>query len=212
MPRPKGINPPDDIRHREIEWRPEIGMWVERGFKPLNKGFAHLGKGKESARRAKETDQLFFGSNGATSRLGRASPLRGMSAKRYGEMKDEKGNSRFGPYLPLILEACNEDESSYEYKHGVTSFGAFTFALSKILRTKRNITFSALIDHTRNQLADLKYAQTPQILGPRAIVHAQVPWMTTPSATKKAKQRPRRTSAKTKRNTAPTKRTKAKAQ
>lgn len=211
MPRPKGLNPPDDIRHREIEWRPDIGMWVERGFKPLNKAFAHPGKGKDSARSAKETEQQFFGSNGATSRLGRASPLRGMSAKHYAEIKDEKGTSRFGPYLPLILEACNENESSYEYKHGVTSFGAFTFALSKILRTKRNITFSALIDQTRAQLADLKYAQTPQILGPRAIVHAQVPWMTATSASKKAKQRPRRKSAKTTRTTAPTKRIKAKA-
>ncbi len=67
-------------------------------------------------------------------------------------MKETKGNSRFGPYLPLILEACGEDESSYEYKHGVTSFGAFTFALSKILRTEKNITFDALVKRTGAEL------------------------------------------------------------
>ncbi len=166
MPRPKGLNPPDDIRHREIKWLPDVGMWVDRDFKPLNKDFVAVGKGKDAAERAKKERELFFGSDGATSRLGRASPVRGMSAKRYSQMKEAKGNSRFGPYLPLILEACGEDESSYEYKHGVTSFGAFTFALSKILRTEKNITFDALVKRTGAELGGLKYAQTPQILGP----------------------------------------------
>ena len=35
-----------------------------------------------------------------------------------------------GPYLPLIIEACGEDEFSYEYRHGATSHGAFTFSLA----------------------------------------------------------------------------------
>jgi hypothetical protein len=209
MPRPKGLNPPDDIRHREIEWRPDIGMWVERGFKPLNKDFVHVGKGKEAAERAKKEREQFFGSDGATSRLGRASPLRGMSAKRYGQMKDTQGNSRFGPYLPLILEACAENESSYEYKHGVTSFGAFTFALSKILRTEESITFDALVKRTGAELNGLKYAQTPQILGPNAIVRAQVPWMTG-AAPQKVKPRPRRKTAQSKRKVVPSKRAKSK--
>ena len=209
MPRPKGLNPPDDIRHREMKWLPDVGMWVDRDFKPLNKDFVAVGKGKDAAERAKKERQLFFGADGATSRLGRASPVRGMSAKRYSQMKDAKGTSRFGPYLPLILEACGEDESSYEYKHGVTSFGAFTFALSKILRTEKNITFDALVKRTGAELDSLKYAQTPQILGPGAIVRAQVPWMTG-TAPQMAKQRPRRKAPQSKRKTAPNKRAKSK--
>lgn len=210
VPRPKGLNPPDDIRHREIEWRPEIGMWVPRGFKPLNKDFVRRARGKELSL-AEETDELYFGSNGATSRLGRASPLRRMSASAYEKAKQMAGSSRFGPYLPLIIEACKESELSYEYKHGVTSFGAFTFALSKILRTQRNVTFSALVDLTRRQLRDLKYAQTPQILGPNAIVQARVPWMTATSPPKKPKPRPRRKAARPTRKSASSKRAKARA-
>jgi hypothetical protein len=35
---------------------------------------------------------------------------------------------RVGPYLPLIIEACQEKEFSYEYRDGATSYGAFTYA------------------------------------------------------------------------------------
>src|SRR5262245_31490505 len=165
--RPRGINPPDDIRHREIEWDSDRGMWVPRGFKKLNKNFS---------RRA-EVNKEFFGSNGATARLGRASAVRGMSETAYNAMKrKEGGDTRFGPYLPLILQACGEGELSYEYQHGVTSFGAFTFSLTKTLRETKNITFRALVERTKKELHDLEYEQTPQILGPGAVVRARVPW------------------------------------
>ena len=38
--RVRGLNPPDDIRHRELKWDQEADMWVERDFKPLNRQFS----------------------------------------------------------------------------------------------------------------------------------------------------------------------------
>jgi hypothetical protein len=73
-------------------------------------------------------------------------------------------------------EACQEREFSYEYRHGVTSYGAFTYSLCLELRRRRRISFQRLVDVTRARLADLGYAQQPQILGPRAVVNARVPW------------------------------------
>jgi hypothetical protein len=81
-----------------------------------------------------------------------------------------------GPYLPLIIEACREAELSYEYRHGASSYGAFTFALALELRKRKSISFKRLIDVTGDKLAELGYEQRPQILGPKAIVNARVPW------------------------------------
>ena len=69
-----------------------------------------------------------------------------------------------------------EREFSYEYRHGVTSYGAFTYALCLELRQRKRISFKRLVEVTTDRLAKLGYAQRPQILGPRAIVDARVPW------------------------------------
>jgi hypothetical protein len=92
-------------------------------------------------------------------------------------LKRSHGDTRFGPYLPLIIEACAEEEFSYEYRHGVTSYGAFTYALASRLRRYERITFERLVSETREQLADLKYQQTPQILGPSELLTSLVPWL-----------------------------------
>ena len=81
-----------------------------------------------------------------------------------------------GPYLPLIIEACGEDEFSYEYRHGATSHGAFTYSLASILRKQKSITFEELVARTRQQLLDLQYDQEPRILGPEIVVKHKVPW------------------------------------
>ncbi|RYE50806.1 MAG: caspase family protein, partial [Hyphomicrobiales bacterium] len=39
-PKPRGISPPDDIRHREIKWDSATQMWVPRTFERLNEDFA----------------------------------------------------------------------------------------------------------------------------------------------------------------------------
>ncbi len=164
--RVRGLNPPDDIRHREIKWDAKTDMWVPRDFKPLNRKFSSQA----------DVNAAFFGEGGALTRLGRASLVRQQSEEEYKRRKRRAGSARIGPYLPLIIEACQENEFSYEYRHGVTSYGAFTFALCQELRRRKRITFERLVAVTRETLAGLGYAQQPQILGPGAIVGARVPW------------------------------------
>jgi hypothetical protein len=164
--RVRGLNPPDDIRHRELKWDKAADMWVARDFKRLNRDF--------SSRQDVVKD--FFGAEGSSTRLGRASLIRSQSEEEYRLQKRRAGNSRIGPYLPLIIEACQEKEFSYEYRHGATSYGAFTFALCHELRKRKRISFKRLVEVTRDKLAELGYQQEPQIIGPSAIMNARVPW------------------------------------
>jgi hypothetical protein len=162
----RGLNPPDDIRHRELQWDQQSGMWVSRGFSRMNAGFSN----------DEEVNRSYFGQNGATSRLGRSSILRTQDKQEYDNLKRRKNVSNLGPYLPLIIQACQEAEYSYEYRHGVHSYGAFTYSLAKLLRRYKRISFESLVDQTGRQLAELGYQQQPQILGPSALVSSMVPW------------------------------------
>lgn len=164
--RVRGITPPDDVRHRELKWDRETQMWVSRNFKRINKNFSSKG----------EVNDRYFGKNGATERLGRAAMLRGISSNVYERIRKAGKDRIVGPYLPLIIEACGEDQYSYEYRHGVTSHGAFTYCLSKLLRQETSISFERLVKLTREQLRDLQYDQEPQILGPTSMMRARVPW------------------------------------
>lgn len=165
--RPKAITPPDDIRHRELKWDRKEQMWVERDFKKLNRKFS----GK------KADNEAYFGKNGFTVRMGRAGPLRIESKSEY-DAAVKASSEPVGPYLPLIIEACGEDERSYEYRHGATSYGAFTFCLTSILRQEKEVTFRQLVELARERLERLGYKQTPQILGPRIYLDAPVPFET----------------------------------
>lgn len=167
--RARGITPPDDIRHRELKWDSKTQMWVQRDFTRINKDFAPK---KEAA-----LADRYFGKNGTTERLGRASMVRGLTSAQYQAVKASAPESALGPYLPLIIEACGEEQLSYEYRHGAISHGAFTFSLANILRRRKSLTFEALVEQTRAQLEDLKYDQKPQILGPMEILGAKVPWV-----------------------------------
>lgn len=168
--RPRGLTPPDDIRHRELKWDSRTQMWVSRDFRRINERFT----------REKDVAEKFFGSNGATRRIGRASMLRGLSDTQYERLKrkDRNGPLARGPYLPLIIEACGEDEFSYEYRHGATSHGAFTYCLANILRRNHGaLTFDGLIAKVSQELVDLQYDQRPQLLGPRVIRTHEIPWV-----------------------------------
>ena len=167
--RPRGIVPPDDIRHRELKWDSKTRMWVPRDFKRINEDFTPQ----------KDLAAEYFGRDGTTRRLGRASMLRGgLSSSQYDRLKREGDVVARGAYLPVIIEACAEEEFSYEYRHGATSHGAFTYSLANILgrRGGRPITFETLVDLTRKQLAELQYDQVPRILGPKRILQSRVPW------------------------------------
>ena len=164
----RGLNPPDDVRHRDLKWDADHEMWVDRDFKPLNRRFSS----------DPDVTVKFFGKEGTSTRLGRASLLRQQPVEQYNRLKRRAKTTRVGPYLPLIIEACREAELSYEYRHGVTSYGAFTYALAQQLRAYKRISFKRLVDVTRVKLAELRYEQQPQILGPTRIVNARVPWRT----------------------------------
>ncbi|MBI1899666.1 MAG: caspase family protein [Planctomycetia bacterium] len=167
-PKIRGLTPPDDVRHRALKWRPDLNMWVPRDLPKLNREFSDVAK----------VQRQFTGASGSVLRLGRAMQLRGMTRTSYAQYKRRSGERAVGPYLPVILEACQEDQYAYEYRHGVTSYGAFTYSLADILRRRKKISFEDLVKETGNRLVrELKYDQRPAILGPKAILRANVPWM-----------------------------------
>ncbi len=165
-PKAKGIEPPDDIRHRGMRWNPAIAMWEERDLREVNPAFSG----------DRETKRKFFGSGGETMRLGRGGIGRKDTGRQYSAAKRRR-RGPVGPYLPLIVEACREDQLAYEYKHGVTSYGAFTYTLASTLRRTGRITYQTLVKRAAGQLDDLGYEQVPQILGPSAVMRSSVPWV-----------------------------------
>ncbi len=169
--RVRGITPPDDIRHRAMRWNVAMQMWEDRPLATANKA---LCKSPEGA--------AYIGKNGATNRFGRAVALRSLATREYDRRRKNYGHH--GPYLPVIMEACQENELSYEYRHGVTSYGAYTYSLATVLRTNRllgkNPSFHELTRLVEKQLRSLKYDQTPCLLGPGKIIKEPLP-MTLPS-------------------------------
>jgi hypothetical protein len=166
--RPRGIDPPDDIRHRALRWNIELGMWQERSMPSPNRSLARSRDGKK-----------FLGEKGVTYRMGRAVSLRTLPNRAYNREREELGHK--GPYLPIILEACQEAQLSYEYRDGATSYGAFTFSLAKVLREsrnqERNPNFNTLVASTANRLEILGYDQTPSLVGPKRLLRRPVPWV-----------------------------------
>ena len=182
--RVRGITPPDDIRHRALKWNAALQMWEERALDSPNR----------SLEKDKDAGTAYLGSSGASYRLGRAVGLRSLPQKDYDRLRKALGH--YGPYLPVIMEACQENQLSYEYRHGVQSFGAFTYSLAQTLRssraTRKNPSFTELVTAVSARLKQLKYEQTPCLLGPQQIVKMPVPWGSQPVPGKRKKPRARR--------------------
>jgi len=158
----RAITPPDDIRHRMLKWDIEKEMWVERKIESPNR----------------ELGSEYTGETGAMRRLGRAVSLRQLPNAAYDRARKAYGHK--GPYLPMIYQACREDEFSYEYRHGVTSFGAFTYCLAAVLRRYghqgEGISFEQLLRRVGKDLKELGYDQKPCLVGPRALRSRGIPW------------------------------------
>jgi hypothetical protein len=165
-PKVRGLSPPDDVRHRELKWSSAEEMWVDRDWRPLNREFSS----------ERGVNEKFFGAAGVSTRLGRASLVRSRPEQEYKREKRRVGSAKLGPFLPLILEACQEKQFSYEYRHGVTSYGAFTYALCLELRRRKRISFERLVEVTGEKLRELRYDQKPQILGPKSVTRGKVSW------------------------------------
>jgi hypothetical protein len=170
-PRIRGINPPDDIRHRMLRWNARIGMWEKRELPTPNESLAASSEG-----------DAYLGNDRSTYRLGRGMPLRGLANRTYDRERKKLGH--YGPYMPVILEACREEQYSYEYRDGAASYGAFTFALARSLRDQRalgrNPTFVTLSRLATEKLKALRYDQDPCLAGPQGQLTQRIPWANPP--------------------------------
>jgi metacaspase-1 len=74
--------------------------------------------------------------------------------------------------VPMMLEACAEGELAYEYRHGVTAFGAFTYSVCSVLhqvaaqQKRPRMTYEQLITLARERIASVVgEPQNPQLNG-----------------------------------------------
>lgn len=170
----RGLEAPDDIRHRMLRWNGKEEVWVPRDMPPV------LKKADDWGRRT----ALMVGSSHSSRRIARGLVTRqGATKKEISTIQERKGHK--GPYLPTILMACGEDQYSFEYRHGVESHGAFTYALNQTLRRHwksgptKNETANilALVRDVRDKLKRLGYDQTPEVLGPTEVLRTELPYM-----------------------------------
>ena len=166
----RGLTPPDDIRHRVLKWSEEEQMWISRDLAEAEKG-----RGKLLRDRRKHADM--FGEKGDEHRLFRAAALR--SEDRDFD-KARKAYGHYGPFMPVILQACQENQFSYEYRHGVTSYGAFTYSFAQYIRERRKsgppVSWQQLVDDVGAKLKRLRYDQKPGLVCPSPLRKAPVPW------------------------------------
>jgi hypothetical protein len=161
-PRARGLTPPDDVRHRMLRWDRRSQMWLPR--QQLAEPTAD-----EEKKVARASDRKsWLGESGSVRRIGRGTSLWTPSASAYKAAK--AANDHQGPYVPMMLEACAEGELAYEYRHGVTAFGAFTFSVCSVLRQiameqkKPRLNYEDLIARTGQRISSVvPEPQNPQL-------------------------------------------------
>lgn len=140
----RGINPPDDVRHRSIEWDADKQMWFPREKLSLMR---RIDKPRTADIRR------YLGPAGDTQKMGRAVGL--WSDDPVGFKASKKRLGHFGPYNPVILAACREDQYAYEYTHGAVSYGAMTFMLVQQMRASAgNKTLEEIVKQCNRILRD----------------------------------------------------------
>jgi hypothetical protein len=161
--RVRGLNPPDDIRHRSLRWDAGREMWVPRSLKLAKANIVR----SESDRRS------LLGAEGATQRLGRGVGL--WTDRRHFQRAKTTYGDHNGGYTPIMLQACREAELASEYRHGVTAFGAFTYSLSTIFRQLgQRTSLQRLLPRVGKRLAELGYDQHPVLSGPKVQLRRSV--------------------------------------
>jgi hypothetical protein len=155
--RPRGLDPPDDIRHRMLEWSAQDQMWVPRGW---------LKKHKKDRPNRLFASRSLPSSNTSMQALGQAGEIRTTGDDK----KVQKDYDHHGPYMPLMMFACGEGQLASEYEHGAISYGAFSYVFAKTLREqksrKKNATLKQLVSLSAAELKYLGYDQTPEMVGP----------------------------------------------
>lgn len=170
--RVRGLDPPDDVRHRMLRWDKDKQLWVQRQMKDLRR---QLGAPDDRS-------EMFVGASGSTMRIGSGMSVRTLPSPSYDKIRKERKHR--GPYMPVTLLACGADELAQEYLHGSISYGAFTYVAAKVLRAQpqariRRLTYRSLVEATRAQLNAIGLSQTPSVSGPEAVLVSPVPWRQT---------------------------------
>jgi hypothetical protein len=151
---------PDEIRHAVQAWDSQNRRWMPWELKKLLPG---LDQDKQEA---------YVGLNGFTYKIGRAIPLRRVSEAEFQEVT--KLRKHKGPYLPVVMEACRDDQLSYEHANGAVTNGAFTFSLVSEFKGPNLLTFKKLGAQVTKSLKELGVDQQPQIVGPKKILNRPV--------------------------------------
>jgi hypothetical protein len=163
--RTRTLSVPADIRHRIQQWNPARRSWEARKLVSLASGM------DEAAR------ESYSGLRGTTYKLGRSMPLRRLDDADYNKVRDLRSHK--GPFLPVVLEACRENQLSYEYTNGSTTNGAFTYSLvheyRAAARRKAPTSFVELTRKIGSQIKKLGYDEEPQIIGPSDVVRGSIP-------------------------------------
>jgi hypothetical protein len=160
--RARGLAPPDDIRHRMLRWDRDSQMWLPR------ERLVHVTP-QEEKKVARASDRpSWLGESGSVRRMGRGTSLWTPSATEYRQAK--AANDHRGPYVPVMLEACAEGELAYEYRHGVTAYGAFTYSVCSVLhqvaaqQKRQRFSFEQLIERVGERIASVvAEPQNPQL-------------------------------------------------
>lgn len=167
-PRVRGIDPPDDIRHRLLRWDEEAEVWRDRALE-VEKSPASRATARASA---------------AGLRVGRMATTAGSPAARAFAPDPSAFGLRDAAYMPIILQACQEGQKAFEYRHGSTPHGAFTFSLVRALRRRagRRYSWGDLLKDVAEQIRRLGYRdQNPGHEGPAGFELDVIPWMPKPS-------------------------------
>ena len=151
----RGLNPPDDIRHRVLALD-EAGRWAQRELQRPDQTKNLL---------KKQSDKVaFLGNSGAIKRLGRAVSLWTPRERDYQRARKDFGHH--GAYLPVLMQACQEQEFSYEYRQGAASYGAFTYNFTELLRNTKQLSFQELVKAAAEKIGAMGYRQTPALVCP----------------------------------------------
>ena len=181
--RARGLELPDDIRHRVLEWR--NGQFREREI-----------QGQPITTVQSKNRRLDY-RHGPVRQLGCAAGLRdagltparqpAVVAKKFNAARKAFGHS--GPFMPFILQACAEGELAYEYRHGAQSNGAFTWFLGEAMQAARTrISWQDLIADVGRRITAQGYKQNPQLVCPKELRREKIPWPQPAAAGKKSLQ------------------------
>jgi metacaspase-1 len=161
----RGLNPPEDVQHSFLCWNAPEQMWSASSSSPFQqRGGVSLGKAVSVL---PAPNAFHVGS------MNQLDPTTKAKQKRL-----QQTYHHAGPYLPIVMNACDPFELCLEFRHGTTWYGAFTYALNHNLRRFRFLkgprTSERLIDSVHQTLMTLRLAQTPGLAGPSQALHQPI--------------------------------------